>query len=176
VARGFTTTSARTGAKGTGSPVPGGPAVLPRLAAVVEPDERGHGTQRAAGRPPGLTVACVVLGIEALGLLAGTVVQLVDSLFGHPTNRAGAVLAAGLAFLGALTLAYGARGLLRLRPAARTPIVVLQILAVPVGYQLAFDSERPEWGGPILVAALVVLYLLFTPPVRAVLDRPEPSR
>jgi hypothetical protein len=55
-------------------------------------------------------------------------------------------------------------------------MVVLQILAVPVGYQIAFDSERPAWGGPILLAALAVLYLLFTPPVRAVLDRPEPTR
>jgi hypothetical protein len=52
-------------------------------------------------------------------------------------------------------------------------MVVLQVLAVPVGYQLAFDSERPEWGWPVLLVAVAILYLLFTPPVRAVLDRPE---
>jgi len=28
----------------------------------------------------------------------------------------------------------------------------------------------------VLIVALAVLYLLFTPPVRAVLDRPEPTR
>ena len=49
-------------------------------------------------------------------------------------------------------------------------------VAVPVGYQLWFDSERPEWGGPIFFAALAVLYLLFTPPVRALLNREEPGR
>jgi hypothetical protein len=126
--------------------------------------------------PTPLKVACVLLGLEAVGLLAGGVVLLVDTLAGHANDRASALLAAAFAAVAALALWFGARGLLRLRPSARTPMVVLQILAVPVGYQLAFDSERPEWGGPILACALAVLYLLFTPPVRAVLDRPEPSR
>jgi hypothetical protein len=67
-----------------------------------------------------------------------------------------------------------ARGLLRLRPAARTPVVVLQVLALPVGYSMAFQAGVVAYGGPILVAAVVVLYLLFTPPARAALDR-EPS-
>jgi hypothetical protein len=44
-----------------------------------------------------------------------------------------------------------------------------------VSYSLAFQANRVEYGGPIIVAALAVLYLLFTPPVRAVLDREEPS-
>ena len=126
--------------------------------------------------PTAIRAACALVGLQALGLLAGAVVLLADSLFGHPTDRASAVLAAVLALGGALALAFGARGLLRLRPSARTPVVVLEILAVPVGYQLAFDSERPEWGGPILICALAVLYLLFTPPARAALDRPEPNR
>lgn len=132
---------------------------------------------RAADPAPGpLKAACALLGAEALGLLAGAVALLVDTLTGHPTDRASALLTAAFAVAGAVALVFGARGLLRLRPAARTPIVVLQVLAIPVGYQLAFDSERPEWGWPILIAAAAVLYLLFTPPVRAVLDRPEPSR
>jgi hypothetical protein len=126
--------------------------------------------------PKPLKLACGLLGLEALGLLAGGIALLVDTVVGHPTDRASALLAAAFAALAAVSLGFGARGLLHLRPAARTPMVVLQILAVPVGYQLAFDSDRPEWGGPILVCALVVLYLLFTPPVRAVLDRPEPTR
>jgi hypothetical protein len=117
-----------------------------------------------------------LLGVEALGLVAGSVVLLVDTVAGHPTDRASALLTAAFAVAGAVALGYGARGLLRLRPAARTPIVVLQVLAVPVGYQLAFDSEQPAWGWPILLVAVAVLYLLFTPPVRAVLDRPEPVR
>jgi len=141
---------------------------LPRLADVPEP------TVDAPPRP--LKAACGLLALEALGLLVGGVVLLVDTVTGHPTDRASAVLTAAFAVAGAVVLAFGARGLLRLRPAARTPIVVLEVLAVPVGYQLVFDSERPEWGWPVLLVALAVLYLLFTPPVRAVLDRPEPTR
>ncbi len=47
---------------------------------------------------------------------------------------------------------------------------------MPVAYSLAFDSDRPAYGGPILIVALAVLYLLFTPPARAVLDREDPIR
>jgi hypothetical protein len=68
-----------------------------------------------------------------------------------------------------------ARALLRLRPAARTPVLVLEALALPVSYSLAFQAGRVGYGGPILVGALAVLYLLFTPPVRAVLDRGDRS-
>src|SRR5206468_1053537 len=64
-----------------------------------------------------------------------------------------------------------ARGLLRLRSAARTPVIVLQVLAIPVAYDIAFPAGRPAIGGPILAAVLAVLYLLFTPPAREALDR-----
>jgi hypothetical protein len=146
----------------------------PAAAEPVTPGPADGGTAGASpGVPRALKVACALIGLQAIGLLVGGIVLLVDALVGHPTDRASALLAAGFAALGAVALGLGARGLLRLRPPARTPVVVLEILAVPVGYQLAFDSDRPEWGGPILVCALAVLYLLFTPPVRAVLDRAD---
>ena len=44
--------------------------------------------------------------------------------------------------------------------------MVIQLLAIPVSYSLAFQAHRIGYGGPILVAALAVLYLLFTPPAR----------
>jgi hypothetical protein len=132
--------------------------------------------QGTPAAPTAVRAACVLIGLQAVGLLAGGLVLLAESVFGHPSDRPGAVLAAVFAFAGAGALAVGAAGVLRLRPAARTPVVVLEILAVPIGYQLAFDSDRPEWGGPILISALAVLYLLFTPPARAALDRPEPNR
>ena len=57
------------------------------------------------------------------------------------------------------------------RAAARTPVVVIELIALPVSYTLAFPAHRIEYGAPILVSALVVLYLLFTPATRAALDR-----
>jgi hypothetical protein len=130
----------------------------------------------SAAAPKPLRVACGLVALQALGLVAAGIALLAESVTGHPNDRASAILGAGFALLGAVALGLGARGLLRLRPSARMPVVVLEILTVPIGYQLAFDSERPEWGGPILLCALAVLYLIFTPPARAVLDREEPGR
>jgi hypothetical protein len=125
--------------------------------------------------PGPLRAACVVLGLEALALLGATVFLVVDAVTGHPDSVGGAVLVAVATLLGGALLGVCARGLWRLQPGARTPAVVLQLLALPVSYTIAFQAGRYGYGGPILVAAVVVLYLLFTPPVRAVLDR-EPPR
>ena len=128
-----------------------------------------------AGSPPQvpapLRTACVVLGLECLALLGAAAFLVASTLTGHPSSVARALLGAAMAVVGALALAAGARGLFRLSPAARTPILVIQLLAVPVSYSLAFQAGRVGYGGPILIAAVSVIYLLFTPPVRAALDR-----
>jgi len=92
-------------------------------------------------------------------------------VLGHPDSVARALLDAGFAIFGAALLALAARGLWHLRPAARTPVIVLQLLAIPVSYSLAFQADRVGYGGPILLAALAVIYLLFTPAAREALDR-----
>jgi hypothetical protein len=121
--------------------------------------------------PAQVRVAVVVIGLESLALLVAAGILVAKTLVGHPDSVGRALLGAGFALGGAIALLAAARGLLRLRPAARTPIIVLQLLALPVAYSLAFQADRVEFGGPILVAALTVLYLLFTPPARAALDR-----
>ena len=92
-------------------------------------------------------------------------------MFGHPDSLGRALLDAAFALAAAALLGVGARGLFRLSPAARTPVLVVQFLAIPVSYSLAFQADRVGYGGPILIAALAVIYLLFTPPARAALDR-----
>ncbi len=113
-----------------------------------------------------------MIAVEALALVATAVVLVVKTSTGHPHSVAGALLGAALALVAALALGAAARGLAHLRAAARTPVIVLQLLAVPVSYSLAFQAHRVGYGGPILLAALATLYLLFTPPARAALDRP----
>jgi hypothetical protein len=125
--------------------------------------------------PKPLRIACAILALEALGLLGVTGFLVVSTLTGSPSSIGRALLDAGFAAVGAVALAAGARGLMRLNPAARTPIVLIQLLAVPVSYSLAFQAGRVGYGGPIFVAALSVIYLLFTPPVRAALDREPPA-
>jgi hypothetical protein len=51
--------------------------------------------------------------------------------------------------------------------------VVIELLALPVSYSLAIQAGRVGYGAPIMLSALAVIYLVFTPPVRAVFDRPD---
>jgi phosphate/sulfate permease len=125
--------------------------------------------------PAQVRLATVLVALEALALVAAAVLLLVKTVVGSPTSLAGAVLAALLALLAAAVLAGAARGLRHLRPAARTPVVVLQLLALPVAFSLTFQAGRVEYGGPVLVVALAVLFLLFTPPARLALDREPPG-
>jgi hypothetical protein len=113
-----------------------------------------------------------IIALEALCLAGAAAFLVVDTVTGTPAGIGRALLDAAFAAAGAVLLALAGRGVWRLRPAARTPVVVLQILALPVAYSLAFQAHRASIGGPILLAALAVLYLLFTPPARASLDRP----
>jgi hypothetical protein len=124
-----------------------------------------------SGTPAQVRVAAALIWVESLALVGAAGVLVTKTLDGHPDSVGRALLGAALALSAAAALVLGARGLIRLRPAARTPVVVLQLLALPVGYSLAFQAGRVGYGGPILVAALTVLYLLFTPPARAALDR-----
>ena len=123
-------------------------------------------------RVPGqVRAATAIVALEALALLAAAGVLIFKTIFGDPDSVGRAMSDAGLAVFGAVLLAFAARGLLRLSPSSRTPVLVLELLALPVSYSLAFQAHRVEYGGPILVAALAVIYLLFTPPAREALDR-----
>jgi hypothetical protein len=121
--------------------------------------------------PRPLVVACGLVGLQALALVAAAGVVLVKAATQTSHDVAGALLLAAIALAGAAALGLCIRALLRLRPAARTPVVVIELLALPVSYTLAFQADRIGDGAPILLSALAVIYLLFTPPVRAVLDR-----
>jgi len=128
-------------------------------------DDEDHGV------PGQVRVAAVIIGLEALALLAAAGVLVAKTAGEHADSVGRALFGAALAVFGAIVLALCARGLLHCRPAARTPVVLLQLLALPVGYSLGFQAGRIGYGGPMIVAALAVLYLLFTPPARAALDR-----
>lgn len=127
------------------------------------------------GVPTPLRVAAALVALEALGLALAAGWVVYDTITDTPDKVLRALLVPVLALAGAALLAYSARNLLRLRPSARSPLVVVQLLALPVGWAAAFDSHRPALGGPILLVALAVIYLLFTPPARAALDREPPG-
>jgi len=123
--------------------------------------------------PRPLVLACGVIGLQALALVAAAVIVLAKAATQKSTTLGGALLLAAIALGGAAALVLCARALLRLRPAARSPAVVIEALALPVSYSLAIQAGRVAYGAPIMLSALAVIYLLFTPPVRDVLDRAD---
>ncbi|MCW2602831.1 MAG: conserved rane protein of unknown function [Pseudonocardiales bacterium] len=118
-----------------------------------------------------LRLAVVLLGVQALGLVVAAGVLLEKTILGHPDSYPAALLGAALALGGAALLVAAARGILRGSSAARSPAIVMELLALPVGYSLAFQAGLVGYGAPILLSAVGVLYLFFTPAARAALDR-----
>jgi hypothetical protein len=121
--------------------------------------------------PQTVRFAAGLVLVQAVAL-AVTAVALVVLAFVHSSTRLWAALSiVGFAVLGAVVLYLCARGLYALRPSARSPIVLLELIALPVGYSLGIQAGRVAVGVPVLVSAVAVLVLLFTPSARAALDR-----
>jgi hypothetical protein len=142
----------------------------------VVPGQRGE--RPPNGDPAGptdvprqVTAAALLILVESAALVCAAIFLVYATIVGKPGDIGRALLGAAIALVGAAALAAAARGLRRLSPAARSPIVVIQLLALPVGYSLGVQAGRIWFGGPIMVLALVVLVLLFTPPAREALDR-----
>jgi hypothetical protein len=115
--------------------------------------------------------AATLTAIEA-GALLITALILVVLTFTHTTTKLWAALSiVGFALLGAAILALGSRGLVHLRPSARTPVLLIQLLTLPVSYSLGVQSGRWLIGLPMLLCAVSVIVLLFTPSARMALDR-----
>jgi hypothetical protein len=118
--------------------------------------------------PPGpVRLAALVAAVEGAALLGLGLFYAVKTALDRPDSYGRALFGVLFALAGGAVLLLLARGLLRLGGWARSPVVVLQILALPVGYSLAFQAGLPGYGGPILLLAVAELYLLFTPAGRA---------
>ena len=136
------------------------------MSSVANPDPAG--TDRV---PDSVRYAAWVVFAQSAALAVITVVLLVLAAVHSSQRLWGALAIAGFALLGAVICYLCGRGLLGLRPTARSPIVLLELLALPVGFSLGIQAGRPVAGVPVLVSALAVLALLFTPTARAALDR-----
>lgn len=98
----------------------------------------------------------VVFALGPILLVGGILMSRPDSV---GRAWAGVVMAVGAGVL----ILFLARALSQVASWSRAPVVVIQILAAPVGYSVAFPAQHPLYGIPILAAAATVLYLLFTP-------------
>ena len=151
---------------------PAGPAGSPGLPARGLP-ARGLPTRSdAAGVVPGeIRLSALILVAQAAGLALIAVALMIKTVSGGANSLARAAAVAGFVVGGAALLLLAASALLRLRPGARTPVLVLELLTLPVAYSLGIQAGRIWYGGPLLVSAMVLIYLLVAPATRRALGR-----
>jgi hypothetical protein len=114
-----------------------------------------------ARTPRPVLAAAALVVVEGGALLVFAVVTVVLTALSDagsvPLALGGALL---LAVFGAV-LFFLARKLRELKPPARSPVVAVQLVALPIGWTLAKDNGHPVVGLPILAVAVAVVVLLF---------------
>ncbi|MGW0228910.1 hypothetical protein ACWDWO_11405 [Actinopolymorpha singaporensis] len=124
-------------------------------------------TGRPAGTPATLIAAAVVVGLEALGAVVTGGWLTVEAIITRPRGM-GIAASAGVFVLAAgVGLGFVAWGLRRGRRWSRGPVVAIQLLMLPLGYELLSGSTTAV-GAAMLVAAIVTLVLVLVPPSTAV--------
>ena len=109
--------------------------------------------------------AALLVAVEGAALTVLGVGYAAAGIVGRPFDRTATLLEAGMAVLAGVLVLLVARGLGEVRGWARSPAVVVQLLAVPVGYGLV---QGRVWVAavPVLLLAGSVLYLLMTSEAR----------
>lgn len=123
--------------------------------------------------PPPRTVrlAALLAALEAVALLGLAVYYVIELVAGRAEDPGVAGGALAFEVVGAAVLLGIAWGLDRVHAWSRSPSIALQILFLPVGYTLAFQSGQPWWGIPVLALAVGEIYLLMTPEARLAFER-----
>jgi hypothetical protein len=122
--------------------------------------------------PVEIRAAAVIVLAQGAALLVAVVVLVVEIARGGYDDAGRAWSDAAFALLGALIFGFAGRGLSYLQPAFRTPLLVLEVLILPVGYSL-IQAGRWAYGAPIILSAVAVVALLLTRPARLALDRTD---
>ena len=122
------------------------------MAAVPATDERRP-------VPAAVRRAAAVVVVEGVGLVLLCSAYAGRVLLGRPANRAVALSGAGMGLAAGVVLLLLARALFHGRRAAASPILLTQLLAVPVGVGL-LQGRLPFHAAAVLLPAGGVLLLL----------------
>ncbi|MFD6092481.1 hypothetical protein ACFWGN_10210 [Oerskovia sp. NPDC060338] len=132
-----------------------------------EPPEGGSGssTPPAGGpRPPALWVVIAGIGLEAVALVVGALLVLVELVSGRSSAAGVSIFLVVFALGVAAVLGASARGLLRGQRWSRSPVATWQLLQVVVAFSwLQVEVTAP--GIAVLALAVVVLVCLMLRPV-----------
>jgi hypothetical protein len=123
----------------------------------------GPSVQLDPDTPRTVRAAGVLVGLQGLGGIVAAVVLMVQPGVLRPADRFGE--AAFFALMAAAVIAFGVALVLGKR-GARSPVVVMQLLLLGIAGYATVPSSRPEYGIPVAVVCLLVLYLLLNSAVR----------
>lgn len=138
--------------------------------------------------PPPITIApprpvlaaAVLVALEGLGLVVFAIVTIISGAAGNAAIGEMLAQAGYFVVLAVLLAAVGA-AMLRGRRWGRTPAIVIQIIAVAIGFWLAVPSGQWPWGVALMLVAIVIGCLLLSPPANEWINRfppmfgPEPD-
>ena len=118
--------------------------------------------------PSALRAAAVLVAAQAVGLGVLVVFYVVELVVSTASNVAAALTSIGLFALAAAGVALCSRGLARHRRWARSPVLVLELVAMPVAVGLV---QGGLWyvGVPLFLWALAVVVLMYAPGSNAAL-------
>lgn len=125
-------------------------------------------------RPPLLLLAAAALALQAAGLLAATVLNIIEVATGQTYKAADGVALIVLEVILIIGMAGIASGVARARPWTRTPAVMTQALVGVIAIYL-LQAHVYGWGVPALLLALAGLAGLLTPASVRALARPVPA-
>jgi hypothetical protein len=110
--------------------------------------------------------------VQGAALLVGSVVYGIWAVATRPKHTGLAVAAAVFFVLAALVLLGTARGLARWARASVSPMLLIELLMLPVGWSMA---QASQWAlsAALIVPAVAVIGLLFTDEGRAVMRGPD---
>lgn len=112
--------------------------------------------------PPTIRGAGILVGLQGLAGVAFAVALLVRGFGGAAATGGNIFGEAGyFAVIGGAVVAVGVALFLG-RHWARSPAVVVELLLLGVAWYAAGPSGRPEYGVPVGVLCVLVMYLLFT--------------
>ena len=125
-------------------------------------------------RPALLILLAALIYLEAVALAVVSIVLLLDLLTQRPDSYASGVAILVLALLATVWLAVMATHALLGRSWIRGGTVTWQVLQIAIGIG-SFGGlfSRPDIGWLLIIPAVVVLVLLFTPSVIRATKRPE---
>ncbi|PRY02057.1 hypothetical protein [Allonocardiopsis opalescens] len=124
--------------------------------------------------PLTLVAAAGLQAVEALALLGTAGYLAVEMLSGRSAGIGFSLPLLVLAVVAGAVLARVSWGLLRLNTWARTPVVLCQLLALPVGFTLVQGGQVAA-GAVLLVVAVAALAMVFAPPTTSALFGGEDS-